>query len=89
MIYAEIIDGIVVNTIIADADFIATQTEKNYVLCTRGGIGWSFDGTNFIAPNHHSSWILDDNGYWQPPIPEPTDGKEYEWNEAELAWVAI
>ena len=85
MIYAQIINGIVVNTIVADADFVATQIDKDYVLCSRGGIGWSFDGINFIAPQPYSSWILDANYDWQPPIPMPEG--DYYWNEAQLEWI--
>ena len=86
-IYAEI-DGnnVVINTIIADLDFITTQTEKNYVLLTRGGIGWNFDGINFIAPQPFLSWSLDDNYDWQAPVSKPTDDKRYLWNEDELKW---
>ena len=87
MIYAQILDGKVVNLIVADADFIATQTDKTYVLHQRGGIGWTFDGANFIAPKPFESWTLDSNYDWQPPTPKP-DG-EYYWSEEELEWVAI
>jgi hypothetical protein len=87
MNYAQIVDGKVVNVIVADADFIATQTDKTYVLCQRGGIGWSFDGTNFIAPQPYPSWILDSNFHWQPPTPKP-DG-DYYWNEKTLSWVSF
>ena len=87
-IYAEILDGQVVNVIVADSEFIATQTEKTYVLCERGGIGWSFDGTNFVAPKPFESWTLDSNHDWQPPTPMPSDGKIYSWNESRLEWVA-
>jgi hypothetical protein len=87
MNYAQLVDGKVVNVIVADADFIATQTDKTYVLCQRGGIGWSFDGTNFIAPQPYPSWILDSNFDWQPPTPKP-DG-DYYWNEKTISWVSF
>ena len=87
MNYAQIVDGKVVNVIVADADFIATQTDKTYVLCQRGGIGWSFDGTNFIAPQPYASWTLDSNFDWQPPTPKP-DG-DYYWNEKTISWVSF
>lgn len=90
-IYAEIVEGIVVNVIVADEVFIASQPDKNYALCERGGIGWTFDGTNFIAPQPFASWTLDENYDWQPPTPQPynssVDGKRYYWNEEELRWV--
>jgi hypothetical protein len=87
MNYAQLVDGKVVNVIVADADFIATQTDKTYVLCQRGGIGWSFDGTNFIAPQPYASWTLDSNFDWQPPTPKP-DG-DYYWNEKTISWVSF
>jgi len=84
--YAQIIDGMVVNTIVADADFIATQTEKTYVICNKGGIGWTFDGTNFVAPQPYPSWILDKNFDWQPPTPKPDNILTWIWNETTLSW---
>jgi len=84
--YAQIIDGMVVNTIVADADFIATQTEKTYVICNKGGIGWTFDGTNFVAPQPYPSWILDENFDWQPPTPKPDNILAWLWNETTLSW---
>lgn len=88
-IYAQIVDGAVVNVIIADADFVATQTDKNYVVCTRGGIGWNFDGTNFIAPKPYPSWTLDGNHDWQPPTPKPDDNKKYVWFEPNRRWIEV
>ena len=87
MNYAQIVDGKVVNVIVADADFIATQTDKTYVLCQRGGIGWSFDGTNLIAPQPYPSWTLDSNFDWQPPTPKPDSNSV--WNESTLSWVSF
>jgi len=89
MNYAQIVDGLVVNVIVADADFVATQTDKTYVLCQRGGIGWTFDGTNFIGPQPYPSWTLDSNFDWQPPTPKPSTGKRYRWSEEELEWVEV
>jgi len=77
---------VVVNTIVADADFIATQIEKTYVICNKGGIGWTFDGTNFVAPQPYPSWILDENFDWQPPTPKPDNILAWIWNETTLSW---
>jgi len=82
--YAQIIDGIVVNVIVADADFVA-QSDLNYVQISRGGIGWTYNGTNFIAPQPYLSWTLDNNYDWQPPTPKP-EGNYY-WNEKLKTWV--
>lgn len=87
--YAQIVNGIVVNVVVADADFVASQTDKTYVLCARGGIGWSYDGTNFIAPQPYPSWILDENHDWQPPTPMPVDDKKYAWFEPNKVWIEL
>ena len=57
---------------------------KNYA-----GIGftYSFELDAFIPPTLFDSWVLDESTcQWQAPIPYPTDGFSYFWNEAELAW---
>jgi hypothetical protein len=84
--YAQIINGIVVNVIVADANFVA-QSDLDYVSINRGGIGWTYNGTNFVAPQPYPSWTLDSNDDWQPPTPKP-DG-DYYWNEEELEWIEL
>ena len=58
---------------------------KNYA-----GIGHTYreDIDAFVPPQPYSSWILDANAQWQPPIAMPTDGNRYSWNEANQAWEA-
>jgi hypothetical protein len=52
------------------------------------GIGYSYDpiADVFIAPQPHSSWSLNDNFDWQPPIEKPSKGYWY-WDETNLEWV--
>ncbi len=57
---------------------------KNYA-----GIGFSFDGVGFAAPQPYPSWTLDDNHDWQAPTPYPEDGVVYVWNEENLEWEAF
>jgi hypothetical protein len=55
---------------------------KNYA-----GIGYSYDAGRdaFIPPKPFNSWILDEETcLWQPPVPYPTDGFTYFWNEEAL-----
>lgn len=60
-----------------------TPLHKNYA-----GIGYTFDGTGFAAPQPYGSWTLDETSYlWQAPVAMPEDGKIYTWNEDDLAWV--
>jgi len=88
MNYAQIINGIVVNVIVADADFVATQTDKTYVEYTGSvGIGFTYDGTNFIPPQPYESWKLDSNYIWQPPMPRPAAPPKTYWDEALQEWI--
>lgn len=60
---------------------------KNYA-----GIGHIYDPVRdaFYAPQPWPSWILDENTcQWQPPVPFPTDGKNYVWDEATISWVEV
>ena len=59
---------------------------KNYA-----GIGYSYDLVKdaFIPPKPFDSWILDEfSCIWQPPVPYPTDGQVYLWNEDLQVWEA-
>jgi hypothetical protein len=57
------------------------------------GIGYTFDPTPapngaFIPPKPYPSWLLDTNTFqWEPPVPYPSDGGMYEWDEATQTWV--
>lgn len=58
---------------------------KNYA-----GLGYTYDATRdaFIPPNSYQSWLLnEDTCLWEPPVPYPTDGKRYNWNEETQSWV--
>ena len=58
---------------------------KNYA-----GIGYTFDGTGFAAPQPFASWSLNSETYlWEAPTPMPTDGKRYAWDEATTSWVEV
>lgn len=57
---------------------------KNYA-----GIGFFYDEKRdaFIAPKPFDSWKLNEESCtWKAPIPYPTDGEHYVWNEAEKDW---
>lgn len=58
---------------------------KNYA-----GIGFLYDPIRdaFIPPKPFPSWILDEaTCQWGAPVPYPTDGKRYVWDEASQQWV--
>ena len=54
------------------------------------GIDFYFDETRdaFISPKPYDSWIFIENScQWEAPIPYPTDGKPYRWDETSVSWV--
>jgi hypothetical protein len=62
-----------------------TALHKNYA-----GIGYTFDGTGFAAPQPFASWSLNSETYlWESPTPMPTDGKRYTWDEDSTSWVEV
>lgn len=57
---------------------------KNYA-----GIGYTYDSNRdaFIPPKPFNSWILNESTCsWNAPIPYPTDGQRYSWNEENQNW---
>jgi len=61
-----------------------TPLRKNFA-----GIGYTYDEDRnaFILPKPCNSWILNETTcLWEAPIPMPTDGQRYTWNEETLSW---
>jgi hypothetical protein len=62
-----------------------TPLHKNYA-----GIGYTFDGTGFAAPQPYASWTLNETSYlWEAPVAYPEDGNDYAWNEETTSWELI
>jgi len=58
---------------------------KNYA-----GIGYSWDGIGFSAPQPFPSWTLNQNTYlWDSPTPYPTDENMYLWDEETKTWIVM
>ena len=61
-----------------------TPLRKNYA-----GIGFTYDPDRdaFIPPRPFASWTLNDSTcLWEAPVPYPTDGQNYIWNEDTTNW---
>jgi len=88
--FAEIKNGVVVNMIVAEQEWIDTQEGVEYLLSTPSNPayidGLYIDG-RFTLPQPYPSWSLDSNHDWQAPTSQPTDGKIYSWNEENLEWI--
>ena len=55
-------------------------------------IGYEYNQQHdvFIAPKLFDSWILDVNTMtYVAPLPHPSDGKSYKWNEESRNWIVI
>ena len=53
------------------------------------GIGFIYDSANdvFYPPKPYPSWVISSPTWqWQAPIPMPTDGGFYFWDEAKQSW---
>jgi hypothetical protein len=63
------------------------KIRKNYA-----GIGFSYDSIRdaFIPPKPFASWVLnEDTCLWNSPVPMPTNGNLYKWNEDLRSWIEI
>ena len=111
--YAKVLDGKVIQVIVAEAEFFDTfvdsspgewiQTSYNTLAnkhllggtSLRGnyaGIGFIYDRQNdvFYPPKPFPSWVLNESTWlWDAPVPYPTDGKMYQWNEETKSWVEV
>jgi len=74
----------------ADQSVIAedeSRGRKNYA-----GIGFTYDRDRdaFISPQPYPSWTLNDEScLWESPVPCPTDGELYQWDEESVSWTAV
>ena len=60
---------------------------KNYA-----GIGYTYDTVRdaFIAPQPYASWVLDEaTCRWTAPVPMPSAGGPWAWDEGTESWVAV
>lgn len=76
------------NSILGQAKWVQTSYNgsfrKNFA-----GVGYTYDIERdaFIAPKPFNSWTLnEDTCRWESPIPYPSDGKLYTWNEDISNW---
>jgi len=56
------------------------------------GVGFTYDSINnvFYAPQPYPSWIISAPTWeWQAPVPYPSTGGPYTWDEATQSWIAV
>ena len=69
------------------------QTSYNNKFRVRyAGIGYAYLPSldAFVPPKPYPSWTLDNaTAEWVSPVPMPTDGKRYVWNEETQSWDVV
>jgi len=100
MIFAKVKNGIVIDVMVADQEFMdnfidtsagtwVETKEDGSIRKNYAGIGYTYDETRdaFIPPKTYPSWTLDeDTCLWEAPVAYPDDGNMYNWNEETQAW---
>jgi len=66
--------------------------EKEEIRNLFPSVGFTYDSTKnrFIPPQPFPSYTLnEDTCLWDSPVPYPTDGQFYQWDETIINWVAV
>lgn len=89
--YARMQNDLVVNIEIGNEEWLNSQEDPSIFIeyndenpAVIGGL--RYNGF-FYPPQPFNSWLKDEENHtWNPPIPYPSDGKLYFWNEDILNW---
>jgi hypothetical protein len=87
--FAIVDNGAVVNVIVADDEATAEAVTGLDVLPIVDGVpgmGWTLESEGWRQPAPFASWEWD-GAMWQPPIPYPSDGAAYVWDEDAGDWI--
>jgi len=99
--YAKIDENnIVIQVNVVDEEFFETNPDRytgrwiktsynNNIRKNFAGIGYTYDPERdaFIPPKSFNKWVLNENTcQWEAPIPYPTDGLMYVWNDNREEW---
>lgn len=74
----------------ADGDWKQTSYNGN-VRKNFATVGCQYDSTRdaFIGESPYASWVFNETTCrWDAPVPYPTDGRLYDWDEETTSWVA-
>ena len=97
MNYVKIEEGVVTQSIIADAEYFKTFIDTSpgdwiTVDSADGivGVGSTYNATakKWLSPQPYPSWKLDSSWEWQPPQPRPAYdvNSQLAWDEDSFAW---
>ena len=59
--------------------------------CNAAGVGYTWNAAIgcFVPPQPFASWTIGNDGRWNAPVPYPSDGKLYQWNEPTQMWISF
>ena len=98
--FAKVLNNKVLKVIVADDSFFDTFVDSSvgeWVECHDDGtkkmlpskdFNYDVDDEIFYLPKPYSSWTLDENYDWQPPVERPADGGRHIWNEESQEWTS-
>jgi hypothetical protein len=78
-----------INNLYGTNDIWKKTSYNNGIRKNYAGVGFNYDSQRdaFIPPKPYNSWILNEQTCnWNAPIPYPTDGNMYKWNESIINW---
>lgn len=98
--YFKLVNGIVIQGMIADTEFMSTfkdsspgtWIEDSDSIKGTGGTGRTYNDTlkAWITESPYPSYVLNETSLeWEAPVTLPTDGKEYDWDETTKSWKEI
>ena len=67
-----------------------SEDQSKALRANYAGIGYTYDQVNdvFYAPQPYLSWTISAPTWqWQAPVPYPSTGGLYSWDEATQSWV--
>jgi hypothetical protein len=68
----------------------AKKEYDDVLLVTHAGIGWKVTDDGLRPENPYPSWVWNENnGWYEAPIPYPSGGGLYEWNETTQDWAPL
>jgi hypothetical protein len=76
----------------ADSSYRDPDTTSQPLRGNHAGIGYTYDAAHdvFYPPQPYPSWVLNQTTWlWQAPVPYPTNGQDYKWDEATTSWVLV
>jgi len=75
-----------------DGNRVPSEDQTKALRFNYAGIGFTYDEERdaFIPPKPFESWVLDeDTCLWVAPVPYPTDGEAYTWDEESGSWIEV